>query len=860
MTTALPFHQAFRSLARTPGFTVGVLATFALGIGVNTAVFSAAWTLLLAPPPLREPQRVVAIWETFEAEQRRPVAPANFLDWRREAKSLAGAASYFHITQVLDVAGEPRRLSVAQVSSQFFDVLGVEPAAGRLFVGGETAPLAVVSTRLWRDTLGGAAVAGRTLRLDGESYEVVGVAPGDFDLPAGAEVWTVAAGDVAKLRMAIPLDPENLRDARYLGVYARLAPGVSVAEADRELAAIAARLAAAYPDENEDCGARVVPLAADLAAGVRAPVVLLGAGAGAVLLLACTNVAGLLLARGLARRRELAVRAALGAGCARLVGASLAEAALLAAGGGALGLAFAAWAAPWLVSALPGGEIAGRGVGLEPAVVAFALLAVLLAALATAAVPALDALRVAPAAALAGGRGALGPRRGGLRRALVVAQVALAVLLVAGALLIVRTLDRLTRIDPGFRADGVTTMRLWTPTRVDVPQAERRDLLARAIEAAAATPGVESAGAVLKLPLTGASFSAGLRVEGREVPSNEQPDVSWRVVGGDYFATMGVALRAGRWFAADEPATGPLVGVVNETLARQLFPGADPIGRRVATGLDVERDADWVTIVGVVADTPQEALNVPARPELYRPLAQPNRFGNETLALAVRTGPGFSIAALRERLRGVSPELVMDAEQPMSALLRRATARERLLGALLAGFGALALGLAAIGIHGVLALLVAERRREMGIRLAVGATAADLRALVARHGATQAAAGAAIGLAGALALGRALGGWLWQVSPPTRGASPAPWRRWRPPRRSPPGCRRGAPRASTPPPCYATSRNSSRTERSPSCSAPSICAKPAGNCVGTPPSRRSPSPPSPSASASPPRSSPCSAP
>jgi len=224
-------------------------------------------------------------------------------------------------------------------------------------------------------------------------------------------------------------------------------------------------------------------------------------------------------------------------------------------------------------------------------------------------------------------------------------------------------------------------------------------------------------------------------------------------------------LRTGRWFAADEPASGPLVGVVNETLARQLFPGEDPIGRRVATGLDVERDADWVTIVGVVADTPQEALNVPVRPELYRPLVQPNRFGNETLALAVRTGAGFSMAALRERLRRVSPELVIDAEQPMSALLRRATARERLLGALLAGFGTLALGLAAIGIHGVLALLVAERRREMGIRLAVGATAADLRALVARHGAAQAAAGAALGVAGALAMGRALGGWLWQVSP-----------------------------------------------------------------------------------------------
>ncbi|MCM2269784.1 MAG: ABC transporter permease, partial [Thermoanaerobaculia bacterium] len=363
----------------------------------------------------------------------------------------------------------------------------------------------------------------------------------------------------------------------------------------------------------------------------------------------------------------------------------------------------------------------------------------------------------------AGGRGEIGPRRGSLRRALVVTQVALAVLLVAGALLIVRTLGEMTRVDPGFRAEGVTTLRLWAPTRAGFEPAQRRELLQRAIDAAAAAPGVERAGAALKLPLTGASFSAGLRVEGRETPPGERPDVCWRVVSAGYFDTLGIPLRAGRQFAADEPASGPLVGLVNETLARRIFPGEDPIGRRIATGLDAE--SDWVTIVGVVGDTPQENVHVAAVPELYRPLAQPNRFGAETLALVVRTGAGFAPAALRENLRRVSPELVMESEMPMRALLRRATARERLLGSLLAGFGALALVLAGIGIHGVLALLVAERRREMGIRLAVGATASDLRALVARHGAAQATLGTALGLAGALALGRLLRGWLWQVSP-----------------------------------------------------------------------------------------------
>jgi putative ABC transport system permease protein len=759
-------RRAGRALAKAPAFTLTVLATFALGIGVNTAVFSAAWSALLAPLPLKEPGRVVAIWETFEGDVRRPVAPANFLDWRREAKTLEGAAAYFDVDQVLDGNDGPRRISVAKVSSQFFDVLGVEPSAGRFFRGGETSPAAVVGRRFWDEELGGGPLAGRQVRLDGETFDVVALAPDELDLPAGTKIWTLAPKDVARVGLDAEFDPATFRDARYLGAYARLAPGATLESANAELATIAERLEAAFPTDNLDAGARVYALADDLGHPVRGSLLLLGAGALAILLIACANVAGLLLARGLNRQRDFATLAALGASHLRMVWHSLAESALLACGGGVFGLVLAAWGAPRLLAAMPQAALAGRPGGLPTAVLAVAGLLLLLTAAAAALAPALAALRVAPAGALTSSRGSVGAKSRRLRAGLVVTQAGLAVLMVAGALLIVRTLGGLLSIDPGFRAEQVTTLRLWTPSRADFPPAQRRELLDRAVAAAAETPGVASAGAILKLPLTGAGFSAGMRVEGQTFPPGQDPDVVWRVVTADYFSTLGIPLRAGRYFTpaeSEEP-----VAIVNETLARRFWPeqdaiGHSAIGRRIETGLDGRQV--WTRVVGVVGDTPQDSLRTPARPEMYRPLLQNNRFGSETVALAVRYGPGFELADLRANLRAVSPELVLESDVPLAEVLRRATARERLLGSLLGLFGGLALLLAGIGLYGVLTLLVAERRRELGIRLAVGATSRDLVALVLRRGAAHAALGAVLGLAAALALGRTLSAWLWQVSP-----------------------------------------------------------------------------------------------
>lgn len=759
-----PFlRQALRSLARAPGFALAVVATLALGIGVNAAVFSVAWSTLLAPLPLAEPERLVAIYETLGSNARRAVAPANFLDWRREAKNLVGAASYFQQSQVLEGFGEPRRIDVAKVSSQFFDLLGVAAERGRLFRGGEQTALAVVSAPFWERELGGGPIEGRTLRLDGRSYEIVGLAPAQLDLPASTVVWTLAPRDVAGLPVAIELDPTTLRDAHYLGVYARLAPGTTLASANAELATLAQRLERAFPAENRGAGARAYPLARDLGERVEAPLKLLSAGASVILLIACSNVAGLLLARSLARRRDIAVRAALGAGSDRLVLPTAVETSLLALAGLAAGLLLATWVAPLLVARLPGATVAGRGLGTTLAVALFGAGVAAFAAFAAAIAPALATVRVAPAELLAGGLGTTGVRRERLRSTLVVVQAALALVLVASTLLMARSLARVSSIAVGFDAEGVSTVRLWLPTGPEIAPERRARTLGEAVATAATAPGVMRAGAALKLPLTGGGISAGLTVDGRAVPEGQEPDVSWRVVAGDYFETLGIPLVAGRRFVPADDGASELVALINQTLARQIFPGEDPLGRRIRTGLDLEDG--FVTVVGVVGDTPHTALTAPTLPEMYRPLGQHNRFGSETMALAVRTAPGFSVPALRERLRAVAPEMVLEPQVPLADIVRRTTARERLLGGLLALFGGLALLLAGLGLYGVLALVVSERQREMGIRLAVGASAGDLRRMVLRRAAAQALLGLALGLPATLAATRLLRSWLWQISP-----------------------------------------------------------------------------------------------
>lgn len=751
--------RALRTIPRTPGFALPVVALFALGVGVSTTMWSAVHALLLEPLPLAAPERLVALYEQSADNPRRPASPANFLDWRRQLRGVAALAAWNLDQHVVTGAGEPRRLEVSWVSSNLFDLLGVQPEAGRFFHSGESGAPAVISSRLERE-LGGPL--GRTLRIDGTSVEVVGVAPASLDYPPGTDLWALAPRDVPPIGLPADFDPATLRDARYIGVVGRLAPTATVAAADAELHALASRLAVAYPEANTGSDATLVSLREDLGADARDPLLLLLGAAGLVLLVGCLNVAGLLLARAARQQRALAVHAALGASRAGLALPLLAETFWLALAGAGGGVLIAGWAGPRVLSALPQAVLGGRQLGVSPAVVGFALLVALLAALLAAVLPALASGYFAPARLLGSSRAAAGAGRGRLRAGVVITQVAFAFVLLAGANLLLRTLATLAATSPGFRAAEVATARLALPADPDLPREARRLILSRAVEAAASMPGVRSAGAALKLPLTGTGYSAGLRVEGRTFGPNEAPDVCWRAVTPGYFRTLDIPLLRGRPFGdGDAAATFP-VALVNRTLAAQIWPDRGALGQRLATGLDGD---GWVTVVGIVGDTPQLGIGQPARPEMYRPLLQESRFGADTMALVLRLGPGFTPQALAHRLHQVSPLLVVDPLNPLGEVVRSSTARERLLAGQLGLFGGVALLLAAVGLYALLAFLVAERGREIGVRLALGARPRSVATLVLGRGLAHVVLGAAVGLLGALGLLRLAGRWLHGIAP-----------------------------------------------------------------------------------------------
>ncbi|HXT19846.1 MAG TPA: ABC transporter permease, partial [Thermoanaerobaculia bacterium] len=580
------FRRTLRGLFRSPGFALSVVAVFALGIGVSTTMWSAVHALLIAPLPLAEPQRLAALYQVSPEDPRRPVAPANFLDWRREARSFSALAAWNLDLRVVTGLGEPRRLDVAWASENLFDLLGARPAAGRLFHAGEGGSPAVISHHAWQQLLGGAPVDGKVLRVGGRAVELVGVAPAHLDFPPGVEVWALAPQDIPPIGLPGDFDLTTLRDARYLGVVGRLAPGATMASADAELQAIARRLELAYPDANAHNGARVLPLAADLGSESRLPLLLLLGAALFVLLVGCLNVAGLMLARTIRRQRTLAVQAAIGGGTAALALPVLLESLLLGAVGGVCGVLLAAWAGPRVLAALPQVVLGGRELHVSAAVVGFAVVASLFTAVGAALLPVLATTRYAPAALLSGRRATSSPRRARARSALVVAQVALAFVLVAGSSLLLRTLALVAARSPGFTVERVETSRLALPPDPTLPPAARRALLTRAVEAAAATPGVRAAGAVLKLPLTGSGMSSDARVEGRTFADGEAPDVCWRAVTPGYFATIGLPVLRGRAFDARDGAGSAPAAIVNRTLASLLWPGRDPLGRRLATGLD----------------------------------------------------------------------------------------------------------------------------------------------------------------------------------------------------------------------------------------------------------------------------------
>jgi len=769
-TLFLDLRHACRRLWRAPGFTLAAALTLGLGLGGNAAVLSALEALLLRPLPYADPDRLVRVQQTDSANRTRAVAPANFADWRTRSRSFESLAAYEVMGRTLLGGETPVRVSAGVVSGSFFDLLGVRPALGRSFGPETEGPReAVLGHGLWQEQLGGdPAVVGRDLHLDGELVHVLGVMPPGFAYPHEAQLWLRAKHDLPEIPIAIVLDPRMVRDSRYIDVLGRLRAEVTLEAARAEMDQIAAALAAEYPEANAESGARVTPLFDELRGRARPALALLLGAAGCVLLVACANVANLLLARAVGRRHELSVRAALGASGARLSRELLTEALLLAALGGAFGLFLARIVRPFLHVLWPASLPPLEGLSLSgPVFVSSGLLA-LLAVVLVGLIPARQASR---ADALEGLRGEgrapqAGPRAHRARAAFVVAEVTLAVVLVSAAGLLGNSLLRLQGASLGFDPEGALSARISLPRSLGSEPTTTRVLVAALEERLRALPGVKSAGIGQALPLTGRRTSANLRVEGREIALQAQLDAGWRFASPAYFQALGVRLIRGRAFDDRDRAGTPGVALVNATLARQVFGDLDPIGRRIATGLDGPVGT-WVTIVGVVGDTPQENVAKAAHPEMYRPLAQDYRMNPSTLAVVLRAAgdPAALASALRREVAAARSDLAVSDVTPLSSIARDSIAGPRAAAQVLGLFAGLALFLAALGLYGVMACLVGERKHEMGVRLALGARPSSVVSMILGRSLGFAGLGLGLGLIAALALGRLLEGLLFGIRP-----------------------------------------------------------------------------------------------
>lgn len=758
----LDVRHSIRGLRSRPGFALAAVSTIALGIAAASAIWSVVDAVLVRPLPFSEPERLVFVWEHQVARQRdrNVVGPANLLSWRERASSFSGLAGFIRFDANLDGSGgEPERIPVGYATGNLFTLLGTPALLGRTLVEADGARgaqgVVVLSERYWRRRFGGdAGVVGRTLRIGGEPSTVVGVMPESFQIPPGAALWAPH-----------PVD-ERARTARgrYLSVVGRLREGVSLAQARDEMSRLGSTLAAENPDLNSGWTVNVQPLHADLVRQVRPGLVLLLSAVGVLLLIACVNVANLLLASAVARERELAIRAALGAGRARLAKQLLTESLVLAALANAAGALAGRWLLGAILVLLPA-EIA------EVATVAYDVRAVWLAVgLSLASVfvfgvlPALQATRPSLVGALKQGGAVRGAGRAGsrLKQGLVVAEVTLSALLLVATALLLRSFWTLGSVSPGFQAEGVLAASL-APAGEGYRQPGRVQAFYRdALERVRAQPGVSAAGAISWTPLAGMGAATSFEVLDREAPPvGQQPTADIRVVTPGLFDTLRIPLLEGRDFGPDDRAGTPMVAVVNATLARELGKDGAALGRRLA--LRWGNDAQ-VEVIGVVGDVHLTSLESPARATVYLPHQQD---GNNFMTLMLRTGgsPGALVPGLRATIGALDPALPLGRTLPLEEVVSDSLRSRRFVLLLVAVFGGSALALAGIGLFGVMAYLVAQRTSELGLRLVLGARPLDLLRLVIGDGMRLVALGLALGLAGGLVASRTLESQLFGVRP-----------------------------------------------------------------------------------------------
>jgi putative ABC transport system permease protein len=746
-------RYGMRMLLKHKSVTAIAVLSLALGIGANTAIFSLVDAVLLRPLPFHEPDRLVMVWE--EASRigfpRNTPAPANYADWKAQNQSFEDLAALRYGSYNLTDENEPEKVEAQAVTANFFPLLGVVPVRGRSFAPEEDQPegnkVVLLSYSLWQRRFGGdPELIGKELLLDGQQHTVIGVMPSGFQfLAKETDMW---------LPMAFTARDLANRGGHYLTVVGRLKPGVTLAQGQDDIAAITHHINETNPTPGFELGSVVISLREQLAGNVRPMLLVLLGAVGLVLLIACANIANLLLARGAARYREIAVRTALGAGRHRIVRQLLTESMLLAVAGGVAGL-FIAWLSfSFLKQIIPSSMALNANVQIDAKVFGFMLLLSLFTGIIFGLTPALQAARIDLNVVLkqGGGRTGTGAGHRRLRGALVVTEIALALVLLVGAGLLIQTFLRLRALDIGVNPENVLTLRTSLPRSKYSELPKRVAFYEQVLERVRALPGVVAAGYTSAVPLTWKGGTNGFTVEGADPQPGQ--DANTRQVSAGYMETMNINLRQGRFFDDHDDAQSQPVTIINETMARQYWPGESALGKRFKVG-SIDDQVPWITIVGIVGDIKEMGLEAPPKAEMFFPYQQlPRVLWNMPRDLTVRTtgDPLSLVAAVRQAVWSVDPAQPVSNVRTMEDILSGEVTQRRITMTLLAAFAGLALLLASLGIYGVLSYAVAQRTQEIGIRMALGANRLEVLRLVMGDGLRLAGAGVAIGLGVSLAL------------------------------------------------------------------------------------------------------------
>ncbi|HEV8187224.1 MAG TPA: ABC transporter permease [Pyrinomonadaceae bacterium] len=758
-------RYAIRQQRKNPAFTIVAVITLALGIGANTAIFSVVNTILLQPLPYKDPERLVLVWEE-NAKQGYPTdtpTAANFGDWRDQNQLFEGMAAMAPDSFNLTGSGDPERLEGRRVSASFFPLLGVDPHIGRAFTAAEDQPnsghVVLLSYGLWQRRFGGdAGVVGKTLNLNGAGYTVVGVMPPRFQFPTpDDEVW---------VPIAFTQEQAADRNSHYLKVLGRLKPGVTLAQAQAEMSTIATRLQQQYPKTNTDLGAVITPLHEQIVGDIKPALLILLGAVGLVLLIACANVANLLLARAAVRQKEIAVRVALGARRRRLIRQFLTESVLLSTLGGLVGLAIAYGGLVVLKSFIPENISQARAISIDYKVLGFTLLVSVATGLVFGLAPAIQAVRFNQIETLKeGGRdAATGGSGKRLRSLLVMAEVAISLVLLIGAGLLINSFLRLRNVDPGFRAENLLTMKIVLPEPKYEKWKMRSTFYSDLIQRVQSLPGVKSAAVTTNLPLYSQGNSIGVSIEGKpEPPPGQELIVTTRIISNGYLDTMSIPLLKGRQLTDQDTDNSQNVAVVSETMARRFWPGEEVVGKRVSIG-KVRSQEDWIQVIGVAKDVRQFELNDDPKPQMYLTYRQFGFFDAQDLVVKTDVDPASMASAVRKAVWEIDKDQPISNIRTMETILAESIARQRFSMLLLAIFAGVALVLAAVGIYGVMSYSVAQRTHEIGIRMALGAQTMTVLKLAIGYGLKLVLAGIAIGLIAAFALTRVMSTLLFGVT------------------------------------------------------------------------------------------------